>query len=183
MIGSVKKLAILLSRDQLLQDFTAFYFRFANFLIIAILKLWTWPSHLWKAGDKFNHIKSIKIKIYPQTPFYRGSNMQCCKNEAILKLKRDFCPYFSAKIFKRTRQTLLIPKIYILDYIKKYMGPFRFFGTQKKTPANLRIFQNLRFLSGHYSKPPFSRKFVLTFIYTTFSIFWHKNTFSPEKRH
>ena len=162
MIGSVKKLAILLSRDQLRQDFTAFYFRFANFLIIAILKLWTWPTHLWKAGDKFNHIKSIKIKIYPQNPFYRGSNMQCCKNEAILKLKRDFCPYFSAKIFKRTRQTLLIPKIYILDYIKKYMGPFRFFGTQKKTPANLRIFQNLRFLSGHYSKPPFSRIF-----------FWH----------
>ena len=87
--------------------------------------------------------------------------MQCCKNEAILKLKRDFCPYFSAKIFKRTRQTLLIPKIYILDYIKKYMKPFRFFGTQKKTPANLRIFQNLRFLRGHYSKKGHIRIFFI----------------------
>ena len=57
MIRSVKKLAILLSRDQIRQDFTAFYLRLANFLIKAILKLWA-----WKAEDKFNRIKSIKIK-------------------------------------------------------------------------------------------------------------------------
>ena len=77
MIGSVKKLAILLSRDQLRQDFTAFYFRFANFLIIAILKLWTWPTHLWKAEDKFNHIKSIK------------TSAQCCGLSAAAKSQNE----------------------------------------------------------------------------------------------
>ena len=59
-------------------------------------------------------------------------------------------------------------EIYMLHCVKKYMGPFRFFGTQKKLPVNMQIFENLRFLSAHFSKPPFSKKLFLTFTFTFF---------------
>ena len=86
-------------------------------------------------------------------------------------LKRDFCSSFSAKMFNLPLWSFFTLKIYMLDYVKKYMGPLRFFGTQKKMLANLCIFENQRFLRGHNSKPPFSRNLFLTFIYTFSSIF------------
>ena len=78
-------------------------------------------------------ISALYTVIMGFNSFYMWSNKQCCKNEAILNLKRDFCPCFSAKVFKRTGQTLLIPKIYILDYIKKYIKQLRFLEPEKNT--------------------------------------------------
>ena len=54
------------------------------------------------------------------------------KNWSVFKLKLDFRPYFSAKVFNVTPWTSFILKIYMLHYVKKYMGQLRFFGTQKK---------------------------------------------------
>ena len=63
---------------------------------------------------------------------------------------------------------------------KKVYETIQIFGTQKKTPANLSIFQNLWFLRSHYSKPPFL-DFFLTFIYAIYSIFWHKTLLVQRK--
>ena len=52
-------------------------------------------------------------------------------------LKWDFDVVFLAQKFNPPLQSFLILKICILDHIKKFMGVPRFFGTQKKTLANL----------------------------------------------
>ena len=124
--------------------------------------------------------KSVKIKIYHPNSFYRESNMQCCIKEVILELKRDFYPYFSAKIFERPHHTLLIPKIYIFNY-KKVYGTIQIFGNLEKMLANLRIFGNFRFMRGNYSKPPFSRKNWHLFI--QFIPHFSIKTFYSRKRH
>ena len=38
-------------------------------------------------------------------------------------------------------------------------------------------------MCGHYSKPPFSKKLFLIFIFTFSSIFWFKNIFRPQNTH
>ena len=57
--------------------------------------------------------------------------------------KTRFSFFFFSQNVQLPTQDFFIPKIYMLDYIKKYMGPFRFLEPRKKYPQTctfLKIF-------------------------------------------
>ena len=72
--------------------------------------------------------------------------------------------FVKLRLVKIVKEKLIYTKflLQLVQSDKKVYETIQIFWNPEKTPANLRNFQNLWFLRGHYSKQPFAGK-----------VFWH----------